>query len=185
MVFICDFCPENYREMIEKLCPFEKDIHFTTLGQNGTSLFQYELAKSEYSNDDNFLFQECDYIWRVGAAKIFMDAVKQLGLVSPYDHPDFYTRYDIQQKESEITLVNETHFRTAKRNTMTFGMSKEAFDKSYDVLMKHGYLDGPVWDDLRSRGYKMWVPIPGMATHMVRGMLSPGIPWKMLWGLVK
>jgi hypothetical protein len=33
---------------------------------------------------------------------------------------------------------------------------------------------------LFGRSYKLWVPIPGLATHMVAGLLSPTIDWQAL-----
>lgn len=181
MIFICDYCPESYRKMIEDNVPFVHEIHFTNLGINGTAIMQYELAEKE--DDDVFLFQECDYLWRPSQGKNFYEAVKNFGLVSPYDHPDFYNRYDIHPMETELQIFNNAHYRKSRRNTMTFGMTKEAFENQKGILKKYGYLDNEVWIEMAAKGNKLWTPIPGMATHMVKDFMSPAIPWDVLMKL--
>lgn len=183
MVFICDYCPETYRKMIESIVPFQHEIHFTNLGINGTALKQYELAERE--DDDVFLFLECDYVWRGSVGKHFYEAVKNFGLVSPYDHPDFYNRYDIHPMETEIRIFNNEHYRKSRRNTMTFGMTKEVFEDGKAILNKYGYLDNEVWLELAAKGHKLWTPIPAHATHMAKEYLAPAVPWELLWNVYK
>jgi hypothetical protein len=181
MVFICDYCPETYREMIERVVPFEKEILFTNLGINETCLKQYELAEKV---NDVILFQECDYLYRPSVGQQMLDAINEFGLLSPYDHPDFYTRFDIHPTETEVKLFNNAHYRRSRRNTMTFGMTKEVFEDGKKTLNKWGYLDNDVWIELAARGHKLYTPIPGFATHMVKDYLSPAIPWEMLWKIL-
>lgn len=179
VVFICDDCPENvYRPLLDQV-PFEKDIIFTNLGINDTCLLQYDLAKT--TTDDVILFQECDYLTRPLSGKIMDEAIKKFGLVSPYDHRNFYIDRSIHGTVCDIDLIGEQHFRTTERNTMTFGMTREAFEKNYSILKKWGYLDNEVWKEMRDNGYPLWVPIPSIATHMVKDFLAPGLNWEALW----
>ena len=184
IIFIADYCGREYEEMIKEVVPFEYEIHFTALGINGTALLQYEMAKKQ-KTDGVILFAETDYVWRPSVGKTFVEAVQKYGLVSPFDHPDLYTRYDIHEKLHEIDIVSNTHFRTATRNTMTFAMTHKAFIENYEILKHHGYLDGPVWLDMKNNGQKLWTPIPGMAVHMVDGLLSPAVPWETVWNIFK
>lgn len=178
VVFICDKCPEEkYKPLLDSV-PFEKEIMFTNLGINDTCLLQYELAQNA---DDVILFQECDYLTRPMSGVMMEKAIKKFGLVSPYDHRNFYIDRTIHSTTCEIDLIDEQHFRTTERNTMTFGMTKEAFTKNYAILKKYGYLDNDVWHEMRSNGYPLWVPIPSIATHMVEGYLAPGLNWEALW----
>lgn len=178
VVFICDYCPQRYTELIERIVPFEKEIIYTTLGINGSCLKQYELAQVQSS--DVILFQECDYLYRGSVGKDMIKAIKNFGLFSPYDHPDFYNRYDIHPKETEIKLFNNTHYRVSRRNTMTFGMTRKVFDESIDTLNKFGYLDNEVWFELAAHGNYLHTPIPAYATHMTKDFMSPAIPWQLL-----
>lgn len=179
MHFIADFCGKEYEEMIKEIVPFEMKMEFTDLGINGTCLRQYELAKE--STDETILFQECDYIYRPDTGKQMEEAIKHFGLISPYDHPDFYLRWDIHEHKSRIELFSNLHYRTAARNTMTFGMSREGFVQNYEILKAHGYLDGPVWKDMRDNFYPLWTPIPSFATHMAKDYLAPSVDWESIW----
>lgn len=179
VIFICDNCPEKeYRELL-KIVPFEKEIMFTNIGINDTCLLQYDLAKNE--KDNTILFAECDYLWRPLMGNQLQKAIDRYGLVSPYDHRNFYIDRSIHSMNCKIDLIDEQHYRTTERNTMTFGMTRDAFNKQFDILKKWGYLDADVWHEMRKNGNELWVPIPSMATHMVKEFLSPGLDWKRLW----
>lgn len=181
MVFIADYCGREYDTILREIVPFEFEVHYTSLGINGTALKQYEMAKQ--GNDDIVLFQECDYVYRPSVGAQLMEAIEHFGLVSPYDHLDFYMRYDIHDEQNKIQVYNNHHYRTAKRNTMTFGMTKAIFKKQYDILIKYGYLDDEVWRVMRANGSTLWTPIPAMATHMVKDCMSPAIPWETVFNL--
>ena len=179
VIFICDNCPEEkYRELL-KTVPFEHEIMFTNLGINDSCLLQYELAKAE--TDDVILFAECDQLWVPLIGNKVENAIKHFGLFSGYDHPDFYSRYDIHPKNCEVQLFEDHHYRTAARNVMTFGITREAFNKNFDILKRWGYLDNDVWREMRDNGYPLWTALPALWTHMVKGFLSPGLDWKKLW----
>jgi len=174
MVFICDSCSEDTLEMIYNVCPFEKEVMVTHLGQNGTSLKQYELAREQ---DDDIYFAESDYIYQENSGQDFLNGLKEFGLVSPYDHPDHYQTPYV----SKLRLVDNYHWRSAENNTMTWAVSNKIFKDNYDIFYKYGYLDKEVWDDLRAKGHELWVPVPSIATHMVISCLAPSVDFKKLW----
>lgn len=182
VVFICDYCPETYRKLINDLVPFEKEIHFTSLGINGSCLMQYDLAEKE--EDDVFLFQECDYLYRPSVGNQTYDAIKNFGLFSPYDHLNFYLDRNIHSPMVMLKLFNNQHYRTVERNTMTFGMTKKAFEDNKEILKKWGYLDNEVWSEMRDNGYELWVPVPSFATHMVKDFMAPCVPWQTIWKIL-
>ncbi len=182
MIFICDFCPETYTEMIDRIVPSEHEIKYTTLGIDESARQAYREA--EKTSDDIILFQECDYVYRPSVGGNMAKAIAHFGLFSPYDHPNFYTAREFHSAETTMELYNNEHFRTTERNTMTFGMTREVFEKQYEILMKWGYLDGDVWHEMRANGNPLWTPIPGYATHMVEGLLSPAIPWENIFNIL-
>lgn len=181
MVFIADYCSKEYDEIIASIVPFEFDIIYTSEGINATALRQYDMAYK--GKDDVILFQECDYVYRPSVGSQVAEAIKHFGLFSPYDHPDFYTRYDIHDKENQIEVFNNNHYRTAKRNTMTFGMTREALEKQYKILMKYGYLDNEVWSEMKSNGNTLWTPLPSFASHMAKDYMAHAIPWETIFQL--
>lgn len=175
ITFLCDFCGPETIAMIRALCP-DSEIIETKIGINETMRKSYELAKE--SNSDTILFAECDYYW---LKPITEHQIQSLYLISPYDHPDFYTRPDIHGPDCYISLIGNEHFKTSTRNTMTFGMTKQCLIDNYESLMYWGYLDNEVWSAMRKLGYPLWTPIPTFATHMVTDYLSPGIDLYELW----
>ena len=178
MIFLADFCDGSYNEMIHRIVPFEHEIYHFDLGINGTALKQWEMAKDQ---DDDILFQECDYIWQPNKGKEFIEGLNRLGLVSPYDHLNFYMDRKLHSNQVMLELVGDTHWRSTERNTLTFGIKNQIFKINYDIFKKYGYLDADTWYELLARGNPLWVPIPSFATHMVRDWLAPSVSWKSIW----
>lgn len=179
VVYLLDHCDARYKLWIQSIDSQATEIIETNIGINATMLKSYKLALE--SKEELVLFQECDYLYRPDTGKDFKQAIEGLGLVSPYDHPDFYTRPDIHSPEAYFALVNGHHYRSATRNTMTFGMTRDALVSNYIILNKWGYLDNEVWHEMRANGFPLWTPLPSFATHMVKDYLAPGVDWKDLW----
>ena len=180
MHFLCDFCPDSYREMISLTIPksWNVEIEFTRIGINNTAIRSYDIARKA---DDTVYFAECDYIYREDSGIDLLRGIEHFGLASPYDHLNFYIDKSIHSENVTIRLVDGVHWRTTERNTMTFGMTKEAFTSGYDIFRKYGYLDSDVWHENRAIGNQLWVPIPSLATHMAKDWLAPGINWESIW----
>ena len=179
IIFLADHC--NCEDMIKNVCDvssFEYEIIKTSHGINEAMNLSYDLAVKE---DDYILFQECDYLYKQGVGKDFLMALEELKLLSPYDHPNYYIDRTLHSEECKIKLINGKHYRSAERNTMTWGCHSNMVKENIDMLKSHGYLDGPVWYDLKDRGYELYVPIPSMATHMVRDWMAHGTDWKERW----
>ncbi len=176
-IFLFDKCGVEYHSLLKDF-PYEYEIEDANLGINGTMLRAYEIAAEL---EDYVVFQECDYLYNGVIGKKYLKAMKELGIVSPYDHPNFYHAREYHKEECRIKLVDNHHFRTCERNTMTWGCHTNIIKKHRDIFDKHGYLDGQVWYDLKAQGFDLWTPIPTFATHMVASCLSPGIDWKELW----
>lgn len=179
VIVLADHCESRYDGMISGILPFfNYEIIHTELGINGTALKQYELALAQ---DDDILFQECDYIYVPESGYLMEKAIRELGLVSPYDHLNFYFDRNLHKEEATIKLVGDYHFRSTERNTMTFGVRNDVFKKNYEIFKKYGYLDGDVWYDLLAAGQQLFVPIPSLATHMAKDFLAPSIDWEEIW----
>jgi hypothetical protein len=182
VIFICDFCPKEVYDPILANVPFEHEVLYSEDGINATMLRAYEIALKE--SDDVILFQECDYLFLPQSGKKIEEGIKHFGLLSPYDHKNFYLDPSIHSSKTDIELFEDHHFRTTERNTMTFGMTREVFLKNLEILNRYGYLDNDVWKEIRVNGNKLWTPLPSFATHMVKDYLSPGIDWEQLWTIL-
>lgn len=177
MVFLCDYCGNEYYDLI-KTVPFDTESHFTSIGINHTCLMQYDLAREE---EDIILFQECDYLYRPDTGEQMVEAIESLGLVSPYNHLNFYLDETIHSKQTTLSLVSNHIYRSVERNTMTFGVRPDILRDHFDIFEKYGYLDNEVWKDLRDQGHTLYVPIPSIATHMVKDYLAPQVDWSQIW----
>lgn len=171
IIFLADHCGQGTIDMIKKAVPSQIDIEIqkSNVGINETYIKQMHIAKEL---DDDVLFQECDYIYHPDAGKILKAAIKELGFVSPYDHPDKYPG------KANLRLLNDRHWRSAISTTMTYGVSKEKLQGKFEILVKHGYLDHQMWVELSKSGETLWTPIPSLATHMVKDYLAPGFKWQ-------
>lgn len=178
ITFLNDNCTPETDEMIKRVIPFEYEVIHTNLGQNDSALKQWEMALNQ---DEDILFQECDYIWKPDSGKTFVDGLNTLGLVSPYDHPNFYRMRELHSNQTTIELVNDTHWRSTERNTLTFAIKNSIFKENYEIFKKYGYLDGDTWYELLANGHSLWVPIPSLATHMVVDNLAPSVEWYQIW----
>lgn len=180
VVFLADFCGEREAEMVKQIVPFKYSFIPTAIGINETCLMQYEMAYKQ-TEHDLILFAECDYLWTPNSGKTLLEGISSLRMASPYDHLNFYKDPSIHSENVVLKLVNNTHWRSTERNTMTFGIKKDVFDDNYETFKRYGYLDNEVWKDLRSAGQWLWVPIPSLATHMVRDWLAPSVDWETQW----
>lgn len=178
VIFLLDKCGVEYYKLIEDYVPFNYTVEDANLGINGTMLRAYEIA-SEL--EDYVIFQECDYLYSGVIGKLYLKAMKELGIVSPYDHPNFYHAREYHKEECRIKLVTGHHFRTCERNTMTWGCHSSIIKEHRQLFDRYGYLDGEVWYELKSHGLDLWTPIPSFATHMVKDCLAPSYDWKELW----
>ena len=175
--FIADHCDRSLNKML-KMVPFNYEVEYTELGINGTMLKSYELASKE---KDFVLFQECDYLYRPDIGKNYLRALKELDIVSPYDHRNFYIDRSIHSPTCDVQVISDHHFRSTERNTMTWATHSDIVRENLGVLTKYGYLDDEVWKELLIAGHQLWVPIPSFATHCVKGYLSPAVSWGNLW----
>lgn len=180
VIFLGDFCGDREKEMIDEVCPFKHTFIPTQVGISETCLLQYKMALEQ---PDNLLFfLECDYLWNPDVdVKKFIEAVETLGVVSPYDHPNFYRERNIHSNQCEIELVADHHFRSVERNTMTFGIRKDILENNIDLFNEFGYLDHGQWLGLAKMGQLLYVPIPSMATHLVVDNLAPSVDWEVIW----
>lgn len=174
---ICDRCPDFYETFVKSIVPFPMEIEFTQSGVRENAVHQYD-----YFNNDGeiYLFQECDYLYLPGAGRKMLYAALEFDFISPYDHPDKY-------KESMIPLdieyrkVKGQMWRSTDSTTSTFMVCGDVLVKTIDLFRKWGWEDHARWLDLGKKGYKLWTPLPSLATHMVEEFMAPGIDWKKEW----
>ena len=145
---------------------------FTDYGHYNSALKQYVLAQE--SKDDTIFFVEDDYLWQEGAGDKLASVVKELGIVSPYDNPDFYSVEPFKSRRENLKLIDNQHWRSIISTTMTFAIRKDIFMKHKTIFEKWGPSDSPLWQEAKEM---IWCPIPTIATHFVAGKLAPSVDW--------
>lgn len=181
IIFLADHCSAVMVTIITGLCEmygYEFEIRLSGVGINETMLESYKIASEQ---DDYVLFQECDYLYNGKMGGHFLAALKELPLLSPYDHPNFYQNKELHSETCTIKLIKDVHYRSTERNTMTWACHSQLVKENYDTLRKYGYLDEQVWHDLKAQGHSLYVPLPSFATHMVRDWLAPSTNWQKIW----
>jgi hypothetical protein len=162
--------------LVKEYCPLEFTYEFSDYGHFNSMLKLYNLAQE--TKDDTIFFIEDDYLWREDAGKHFVNAVKQLGIVTPYDNPDFYNVDIFSSRKEHLTVLDNYHWRTTMSTTMTLGITKELFMKHRAKFDYHGPSDSPLWMDVNET---IWCPIPSLATHFVENKLAPSIDWRQYY----
>lgn len=162
--FLFDSVLNDYTTSFSKIVPFKYEIEFSNKGNVGSYYRALEIA---YECGQTVLLQEDDYAYKSDTGKKMLEAIDELGFITGYDHPHWYPY------ESNIKLINNTHWRTVPSTTLTFAARNDLLKKHYNTF--HGYQinDHQMWTKITQED-KLWSPIPGLTTHLVKGLLSPG-----------
>lgn len=153
----------------------------------GSSLLSYRdllkhIQNTKMDKNDLIYFVENDYLhldnWVDKVIDLF-SCYESLNYVSLYDHNDKYMpMYD--NLASKIITSKTHHWRTTPSTCGTFIITRDMFDKDYDVwesaVGDHNtfmYLN-------QERQRYVLTPIPGLATHCMEGLLSPTINWETI-----
>ncbi len=103
-----------------------------------------------------------------------------LDYISLYDHNDKYTYPDYDNLASKIIVTENHHWRTTPSTCGTYIVSREIFDKDYDIQSTHiGDHNTFLWLN-ENRQRFVFSPIPGLSTHCMETLMSPCIDWKQI-----
>jgi hypothetical protein len=109
-----------------------------------------------------------------------MEAALEFDFISPYDHPDKYKEGMIPEN-IEYKQLGSQKWRTTDSTTSTFMARGSKVKEQLDLFRSYGWDDHKRWLDLGTKGYKLWTPLPSLATHMVEDYMAPGIDWKSIY----
>lgn len=143
----------------------------------------YKIAKSLQTNEkDLYYFLENDYLhdngWVDRVFELF-EKYHNLNYVSLYDHNDKYIHSRYQNLVSKIIHVGERHWRTTPSTCGTYIVNKKIFLEDYDVpFQMKGDHNKFIWLAQNKKRFVL-TPIPGLSTHCMGGLMSPGINWKI------
>lgn len=136
------------------------------------------LVKTAENNLDEVIYVcEDDYLHMPRAIpfiKTMLVEGKYAGFVVPYDYPD---RYRDKNKNGEIHHTRLGHLRTVPSATLTVAARGSTWVKhKYDLLRSGVFADDSwTWKAFAITGGVS--PIPGLATHLQDGCVTPSIDW--------
>ena len=117
--------------------------------------------------DDDIYFVEDDYLHLPDSIKEIVIAVKQLGLVNGYDHPDRYTRTDDIDYPKELKFIGNHHWRTAEATCCTYAVEKSLFKLLSPTIRAYGLWDRGMFRYFwQAIGISLWTAVPGLTTQV-------------------
>ena len=171
MTIIADRCNDETLKMVNATgLPVLK----TDLGNAGAVHFAIDLAIQECHDGELVYICEDDYLHLSNASQLLREGMLHSDYITLYDHPDKYTNLYDMGEISKVVRTNSSHWRYTVSTCMTFGAKVSILKKDVDVFKKHvGVIDGncehpsdhDIFCELKERGRKLTVPIPGAACH--------------------
>jgi len=141
-------------------------------GNETSFLLQLNLAIKQ---NENVLLLEDDYLWVNRNSQNILDkAIKELGFVSPYDHPNHYFE-EGYNRPRKVIVASGHHWQNVVSTTLTFGAKPDLIRDYWPEFTTHGTVDDLMW---RSIDHKLWSPIPSLAIHMEEDFISPTFKWE-------
>jgi hypothetical protein len=175
-----------------------KVISLPGIGNSRSYLKMLSLAlTSGWDDDDVVYLVEDDYL-HLPAALAKMQLAAELpaaSYLSPYDHPDRYTRTDdADGRQTRIYLAGGHHWRTAESSCMTFATRVATLRADHWIhwigsVTRKSPRDRNIWRASQRIGSYRWLPragrragrlltpVPGLATHVEVGRLTPFVDW--------
>lgn len=145
-------------------------------------------------DDQIVYFAEDDYLYTPSAFTQMLDLFRDLPVinyVTPYDHPDRYTRTDDARGGfSRVYIAGGMHFRTVESTCMTYGARVKSLRSDAWIHRLFTKFNTPrdrgMWRmilGLKQYGLKfpkrtLVGPIPSLATHMVSTLMAPNVDWQ-------
>jgi hypothetical protein len=141
----------------------------TNLGNAGSLMNTLSLACDKLKDDEIVYFSEDDYLHTGRAVALIKDGLDRAEYVTLYDHPDKYSSQYGHGETSQVILTRNSHFRYTISTCMTFGTTVKTLKADLDIWKKHTTSDHPydhdIFTDLKAKGRRLIVPIPGAACH--------------------
>ena len=148
----------------------------------GSLLRTYELAND--CDDGDFYFVEDDYLHLPDSIEKIDMCIRELGLISPYDHlacydPEKYIGQPRHMHENKEVELNNHTWKINEFACHTYAISQELFNSKKDTIQSEHCTrsDINLFRTMYSQGYPLWVPIPALATQ-VDTYMSPGVDWE-------
>lgn len=124
-----------------------------------------------------------DFLFLPAAVPVMKDIFQEgwPGFVVPYDYPDRYTTD--QTRLAEVYLGRFCHWRTIPSCTSITSAKGKVWQMYMRSFRRNAHFndDSWTWEAYSFAKSKAICPIPGLATHLTEGCMTPLIDWEGLW----
>ena len=160
---MADNCKEKTLNTLSNL-----DYISTNLGNAGSLNRAIKMA-CRMSPENIVYFVEDDYLHLPKSPTVIEEGLQLADYVTLYDHPDKYMEQYNFGETSKVMRTSSTHWRFTISTCMTFASKSQTIQEDIDIWNKwtngpHPY-DHEIFLELKMKGRKLAVPIPGLALH--------------------
>ena len=146
-----------------------------------TDLMEYLIAVCERNVDEIVYVCEDDYLHVEHAIPAMKELFKTgyQGFYAPYDYPDRYT-IDVDRR-CDLHVWQYGHLRSIPSATLTMAAKGSTWLKYSFELLRGGVFadDSWTWKAFKQTG--ALCPIPGHATHLQEGCITPFVNWETIY----
>ncbi len=151
------------------------------LANSAPELMEHLIAVAESNPDEVIYMCEDDYLHVSHAMPAMRELFKQnyQGFYIPYDYPDRYTLDT--DRNCELHIWQYGHLRSIPSSTLTMGAFGSTWLKyKYEILRAGAFADDSwTWKAFKQTG--ALCPIPGHATHLQDGCITPFVNWETIY----
>lgn len=200
LTIIFDGKPQNhYVTKYKDTAPYKYDIIEIEAGddfKSNTKTFEYIKSLPLKQNDIIAVFEN-DYLycndWIMNVMFLYHNNTNNQiwdnTYISLFDHRDKYLFNKLSETnewgmykelKSQIYLGQNRYWRTIPNTCGSFIMSKEVFDKDYDIHT-NGTADNTRFHELTTKRNRVVLsPMPALATHCNKYFISPLMDWRQI-----
>jgi len=171
---IADRCTRKTNKMLTET---GLPMKITDLGNAGSLHYALDLALEECRPGELAYFVEDDYLHLGNASQVLREGMMISDYLTLYDHPDKYTNLYDMGETSKVVRTNSSHWRYTVSTCMTFAVKTDILAEDIEIFKKHTDtfetgnegehpLDHEIFVELREKGRKLAVSIPGVACHV-------------------
>lgn len=136
-------------------------------GGNVETFHQQLDMACKYVDEEHVFLVEDDYMWRPDSIHLIDEALNEVSLISPYDHPGHYTEDRFKYQPKLMMKCGEQVYRQAPSNTLTFACRVSVIRYNLDLIKSFKLRDHEMFQAL---GVDLWVPVPSIGSHCVTGL---------------
>ena len=137
-----------------------------------------KIAKENIKNYKYIYLVEDDYLHTPEAPAIMLEGLDKFGVVTGYFHKDRLTRTDdVTLGREHISATASCHWVTNESTTCTFAISGPNKEAIITSAAHFGIRDRQMWRHLIDYNLRLWVPTPGVSTHLESNLMTPFIDW--------